>query len=85
MGWFTGFIVYAMIWWIVLLAVLPLGVRREESPEEGHDPGAPSNPNIPKKLLAATLISAAIWLAVFALVEFDIFSFRQAVQDWWRS
>ncbi|MEX0923784.1 MAG: DUF1467 family protein [Rhodovibrionaceae bacterium] len=84
MGWFTGFIVYAIIWWVILLAVLPWGVRREENPEAGHDPGAPSNPNLPKKLLATTLVSAAVWLVVFLLIEGDLFSFRQAVQDWWR-
>lgn len=69
---------------MILLAVLPWGVRREENPEAGHDPGAPSNPNLPKKLLATTLVSAAVWLVVFLLIEGDLFSFRQAVQDWWR-
>ncbi len=85
MSWFTGFIVFALVWWVVFLAVLPWGVRREENPEQGHDAGAPSNPNMPKKLLAATLVSALVWLAIFLLIEFDVFSFRQWVQNWWRS
>ena len=85
MGWFTGFIVYAMVWWVVLLAVLPWGVQREDNPEEGHDPGAPADHNMPKKLLATTLVAAIVWLGVFLFVEFDVFSFRQTVQDWWRN
>lgn len=27
MGWFTGCVLYLLIWWTVLFAVLPLGVR----------------------------------------------------------
>lgn len=85
MGWFTGFILYAIVWWVVLMAVLPWGVRREENPEEGHDPGAPANPNIPKKLLATTLISAVVWLAIFLVIVSDVFSFRDAVEGFWNS
>ena len=36
-----GLVVYFLIWWVMLFAVLPWGVRREENPEPGHDPGAP--------------------------------------------
>lgn len=59
---------YATIWWIVLFAVLPLGVRSadeagEERPE-GADPGAPVAPQLAKKALLTTVIAAV----VFALV-----------------
>ena len=29
MSWATGLMVYLVIWWTVLFAVLPLGVRRD--------------------------------------------------------
>ena len=41
MNWITGVVVYFLIWWLVLFAVLPWGVQREENPQPGHDPGAP--------------------------------------------
>ncbi len=35
---------FLVIWWLTLFVVLPWGIRRQESPDAGHDPGAPSNP-----------------------------------------
>ena len=32
MSWATGVMVYLVIWWTILFAVLPLGVRRAENP-----------------------------------------------------
>ena len=29
MNWFTGVVLYALIWWTVLFAVLPFGTRPE--------------------------------------------------------
>jgi predicted secreted protein len=54
--------IYVTIWWIVLLAVLPLGVRSadeagEELPE-GADPGAPVAPQLAKKAAITTIVSA---------------------------
>ena len=36
----SAVVVFIVIWWLVLFMVLPFGVRRTESPEMGHDPGA---------------------------------------------
>ena len=45
--------IYLTIWWIVLFAVLPLGVRSSEEAEEdlpeGADPGAPASPDLSEK------------------------------------
>ena len=63
--------IYVTIWWIVLFAVLPLGVRSvdeagEERPE-GADPGAPVAPLLAKKA-ALTTVLAAIVFGVVVLV-----------------
>lgn len=56
----TSIIVFIMVWWIVLFAVLPWGVERVKHPEKGHDAGAPKSPSIKKKLLITTLIALVI-------------------------
>jgi predicted secreted protein len=67
--------IYFLLWWLVLFAVLPWGVRRQDEQEEdgqdevvpGSDPGAPARPLLLKKAVATTLISAAIFAAGFAV------------------
>ena len=39
MSWATGVMVYLVIWWTILFAVLPLGVRRLENPGKGEERG----------------------------------------------
>ena len=60
--------IYLTIWWIVLFAVLPLGVRSSEEAEEelpeGADPGAPASPDLLKKAAITTVVSAIIFGAV---------------------
>ena len=56
MNWFTGVLVYSIVWCVVFLTVLPFGVRRVETPEEGHDHGAPVQPMLWRKAAATTAI-----------------------------
>ena len=76
MGWATGLMVYAIIWWTVIFAVLPWGVRSVEQPGPGHAPSAPANPRLGLKALVTTGISALIWVAIELLVRSDWISFR---------
>lgn len=75
----TGFVLFAIIWWTVLFAVLPFGVGEAHDDDgSGVQPGAPKNARMGRKFLITTLVSATLWLAIFGLVEANIFSFR----DW---
>jgi predicted secreted protein len=69
--------VYFLIWWLVWFAVLPWGVRRSAQPAPGHDPGAPAHPFIALKLVATTLISAAILGVGYAVWALGIVSLEQ--------
>ena len=80
MAWTTALAIYFIIWWVVLFAVLPFGVRN--SAEEGvavgagHDPGAPTAFGMGKKLMWTTLIACVLfaicWVAyVYRLVTLD--------------
>jgi predicted secreted protein len=72
----TGIAVYFVIWWIVLFAVLPFGVKIPEKPEPGHATSAPEKPLLLRKALWTTLIAAVIWTGFFLVNYFDLFSFR---------
>jgi predicted secreted protein len=72
----TGIVLYVIIWWTVLFAVLPWGVRTIEPGEPWAEHGAPRNPHLLQKALWTSLIAALIWLAAFAIIESNLFSFR---------
>lgn len=65
-----GIAVYFIIWWTVLFAVLPLGLRTQGEAGEVV-PGTPASaPNAPRLLrivvmttLAATIVFALVWCA----------------------
>ena len=67
---------YLMIWWVVLFAILPWGVKVPEQPEPGHAASAPERPMMWRKAAITTLIAAVIWLVVYALVESDLIAIR---------
>lgn len=66
---------YALCWWVVLFAILPIGVRAQH--EEGEvSPGtaesAPVAPQIVLKMLATTLISGVIFAILYTVVAYGI-------------
>jgi predicted secreted protein len=71
-----GIFVYLIIWWAVLFAVLPIGVKRQENPEPGTDPGAPEQPMLLKKALITTVISGVVFAGVYWLMVSDYLTFR---------
>jgi predicted secreted protein len=59
----TAIAIYFLIWWIVLFAVLPWGVRAQgEEGVPGTDPGAPVVPHLRAKLVWTTLIATAVFV-----------------------
>jgi predicted secreted protein len=69
MDWFTGAMVFILVWWTAIFCVLPWGLQRDER-------GLPVNLDFKKKLLYTTTLAAMIWLVVYALVESDMISFH---------
>ncbi len=80
MGWFTGVVLYVLIWWIALFAVLPFGVRphAEPDPHTGWR-GAPEQPHLLRAVLATTVVAGIVWLAAFWLVSSPYLSFRHGL------
>ena len=78
MTWVTGLAVYFIVWWVVLFAVLPWGVRPSDTPLPGNAPSAPENPRLWLKAGVTTAIAGLVWLAIYGLIESDLISLRQA-------
>ncbi|NEX94506.1 DUF1467 family protein [Caulobacter sp. 17J65-9] len=72
MGPMTMVAIYLVCWWTVLFAVLPLGTKTHAEMgidlKDGGDPGAPVNPNLKRKFITTTWVSAIVWLVVMVVV-----------------
>lgn len=72
MNWFTAIASYIVIWWVVLFAILPIGVRSQLEDGDvatGSEPGAPSNPQLGKKALITSAVAGVFWLALVVVVQ----------------
>ena len=76
----TGIAVYVVVWWIVLFAVLPWGVRPPETLVPGQAESAPENPRLLLKAAVTTVIAGVIWLAIDLVIRSDLISFRDMVR-----
>jgi predicted secreted protein len=66
----TAIAIFFLIWWVVLFAVLPWGIRSQHEGGEiapGTDPGAPAIPRLGRKLLWTTLVSVLIFAGCYAV------------------
>jgi len=77
MSWATGVMVYIVLWWTVLFAVLPLGVQRVQDPGRGQERGAPERPQLLRKAIITSIVAALLWVVFYVLHQADVFSFRQ--------
>ncbi len=81
MGPFTAIAIYFTLWWTVLFAVLPLGNRTYA--EEGLDVpgggerGAPVNPNLKRKFITTTWVSAVLWVILCVVIKLDLVTLPQ--------
>jgi predicted secreted protein len=64
--------IYFVIWWTVLFAVLPFGVRNShesgEEVQQGHEAGAPVVHGLAKKFLITTVIAAVVFGAIYWVI-----------------
>ncbi|WP_394694689.1 DUF1467 family protein [Hyphobacterium sp.] len=77
MDFVTGLVVYLIVWWIALFAVLPFGITGQaESGEiiDGTEAGAPVAANFKSKAWITTVTAAIIWLVLFVVLEFQLIS-----------
>ncbi|MFO7478724.1 MAG: DUF1467 family protein [Methyloceanibacter sp.] len=65
--------IYFIVWWIVLFAMLPIGVRTSEEAGERATPGqaesAPQFPNLLPKMLATTVVATIVFAVLYVIIE----------------
>ncbi len=66
---FGAIVVFTIIWWLFFFMLLPWGVRREESPDIGHDAGAPVQPYLWRKAAMATILGMVVTAAIWWVIE----------------
>ena len=81
MNWFTGFVLYVLIWWTMLFAVLPFWTRpvTDDAQVSGGWRGAPERPLLLRKFLVKTLIATIIWGGCVLLITSQYLSFRSGI------
>lgn len=77
---FTYVAIYFVVWWTVLFAVLPFGVRGQHEAGEvndGTDPGAPIKAHLGRKALATTVLAVIVTFLIFLGMS------NPWLQDYW--
>jgi predicted secreted protein len=67
--------IYIFIWWIVLFAVLPFGVRtqhEEGSVVPGTPESAPAKPRLLRVFLINTVLATIIFAIVYAVIVYKL-------------
>lgn len=66
-----GTALFFIIWWTLLFAILPFGVRSQLEAGEvvkGSEPGAPAAPALREKAIWTTLVSAVVLVVVAGIL-----------------
>jgi predicted secreted protein len=80
MNWFTAAVLFILIWWTALFAILPLGTKPVPTPDPATGwRGAPEHPRLGRKLLITTAVSLLIWGACMGVIESGWISFRHGI------
>jgi len=73
-----GIVSFVLVWWLVLFTTLPIRPKKvSDEPgkhAKGVDRGAPVDPALWFKIKLTTAIATPIWLVVFSLISFGVFS-----------
>lgn len=80
MHWVSGLVLYIMVWWVTLFAVLPVGTEpRAEADTTSGWRGAPRQPRLVMKLVLTTVVAAVVWGLVYLIITSDYLSFRHGL------
>lgn len=75
MSWTFAFAIYVVIWWTVLFAILPIGVRTQGEDGDvvpGTPASAPTRPRLLRVVLLTTLVSGLVFAACWATLRYNV-------------
>jgi len=75
----TVIAIYFIIWWVVLFAVLPWGIRSQHETGDiapGTEPGAPAVHVVWRKLLWTTVTSAVVFVILAVIYKENLIPFE---------
>ena len=73
----SAIVLFSVIWFMILFIVLPLNINTQKDNQEiirGTAPSAPSNLNLKNKIKLVTFVAFLIWLPIFLIIFFGIFT-----------
>jgi predicted secreted protein len=79
----TAIAIYFIIWWTVLFAVLPWGVRSQHEDgaiSPGSDPGAPAIPQLRRKLTWTTIVAALVFVLWYVVYTYRLVTLDDLAQ-----
>jgi predicted secreted protein len=72
--------IYLLIWWVVLFAMLPIGVRTQADEGEvspGTAESAPLQPRLLPKILATTVVASLVFAVVYVIIVHRVITLDQ--------
>ena len=85
MNWTSFIAIYIVLWWVVLFAILPIGVRSQDESGEitpGTDPGAPILPNLRAKVWWTTIVTAVVFLVFYSAYATHLIDLEKVSKLW---
>lgn len=80
MSWISLAAVFFIIWWVVLFATLPFGLRTQDEEGDvtlGTTASAPRGPHVARAMLRTTLVTLAIFAVYLVATRYFGFGFDQ--------
>jgi predicted secreted protein len=71
----AAFVLYAVIWFLTLLVILPLNLKTQNdigTVSNGTPPSAPEDPRIKNKMFWTTVITTLMWIPVCLIIIFEV-------------
>lgn len=73
MSWISALAVFFIIWWVVLFAILPIGLRTQDDDGDvtlGTASSAPGRPHMVRTLIRTTITALTVFAVYFVMVEY---------------
>ena len=71
----SALVLFAVLWFLILLMILPLGVRSQQEAGEivpGTPPGAPAGNFLRRKLIWTTALAALAFSGIWYVIVFEL-------------